>query len=200
MMKFNTYQEFLNEDKNILGDERNLTKEQIRWCKEHLFKSGWSSDSRAILKLPSDPGGKLIPVSDIIIQDDSIEKLPVEFADMTKELRVHCSNLRTLKGLPEKCSVFIMTDNDTITSLDFLPKFSWIVIGSRRVTGNTIQYSDEDDVLKVLPNLNAAETFVLNQVLRSVQIRREWNQFDGTFPEFVAKHKGKLKAKVAGLI
>jgi len=37
-------------------------------------------------------------------------------------------------------------------------------------------------------------------VLRSVQIKREWNQFDGTFPEFVAKHKGKLKAKVAGLI
>jgi hypothetical protein len=203
MMKFDTYQEFLNEDRNILGDEKNLTQAQLNWCKEHLFKSGWSSESRAIIKLPDTPGGKITTVSDVTIKDDTIERLPVEFADTTKEVRIHCSKLRTLKGLPEKCGAFVMTNNDKIISLDFLPKFDWIGIGLREYRGGIIMYSDEEDSSKVFPNLNADEVFVLNQILGSYTrygIREEWNKFEGTFPEFVAKHKGKLKAKVAGLI
>lgn len=151
-----------NYDSWLLESKGSFTDEQIRWCQDHLFKDGEKFDLKANFSIS--PGRDKIKVvaGNLIIKDEEIEQLPVTFDDLHRDLTVYCPNLRTLKGLPERCAGLIMTENSHLTSLDFLPKmadrWSRYEFGEARKTSTgVILVNKVDDVSEVLPILIATK-------------------------------------------
>ena len=188
-----------------LHESNNFSSEQLRWCQDHLFKDGEKFDLKASFSISA--GGDKIKVvaGNLIIKDEEIEQLPVTFDDLHRDLTIYCPNLRTLKGLPERCAGLIVTENSHLTSLDFLPKmvdrWSRYKFGeSRKTSTGVILVSEVDDVSEVLPNLDRNQAIVMNDIMKNWQTRETWLDFRGSFPDFCSQNKGKIKARVAGLI
>lgn len=195
-----------NYDNWLLESEGSFTDEQIRWCQDHLFKDGEKFDLKASFSIST--GGDKIKVvaGNLIIKDEGIEQIPVTFDDLHRDLTVYCPNLRTLKGLPERCSGLIMTENSHLTSLDFLPKMTdmWgrYEFGeSRKASTGVILVNKLEDVSEVLPNLDSNQAIVMNDIMKHRgETLVKWLEFKGSFPDFCAQNKGKIKARVAGLV